>query len=164
MRWAAVFVVLAACGRLGFDPVGDDASGSATSDASATRDASATDVPVGGAGEACASAGVLVLGQQLTGQSLASATNDVMANLCPDGIDLVYALTASTSGTRTISLNADFTGAVVTSPLCPPSGANCSSFVANTPLNAPTSIPAGTTYVIVEKSSGAGTTFSLRVQ
>ena len=159
MRLAVVVIALAACGRIGFDPLGagDDGSGS-------SGDAMGGDAGSGYAGESCATAGVLVFGQQLTAQSLAAATYDVTAAPCAVGIDVVYRLTSATSGLRTFTIAADFGGALVTAQDCPPIGVSCSGFMANQMQNSMTSVQVGTTYVIVEKSSGTGTTFSIRVQ
>jgi len=148
-----MLVALVACGRIGFDPVGGTAG-----------DANDTDAAIGGAGEACASAGVLVIGQPLSGQSLAGAANDVSTAPCPDGVDVVYAVTSSTTAMRNFVIDANFSGALVVARMCPPIGFSCTGFIANTQQSSGMNIMTGTTYVIIEKTSGAGTTFSLSLQ
>ena len=157
-RW---IVLVCACGRLNFDPLGE---GSASGDGAAGGDTLGVD-SVAISGDSCANPRDIVIGQVFSSETLAGA-NDDYPGLCQVGPDVVYRFT-QTSGARQIDLLADFNGYVYIQTAgtgCPPTTGGCQSFVANTQYTGSPTISAGTRHILVEKTGGTGTSFSISVQ
>ena len=142
-------MVLVGCGRIAFDPAGDG------------------DAAVGsgsGTGDTCASARRLTVGEPLANQSIDGVANDY-GGLCGDGADVVYAFELTRGGMHMITVEASFAGAMSVGTSCPPSGlASCSSLSAGMPSSGGNTFAAGTGYVIIDKTGGAGTTFEIRME
>jgi hypothetical protein len=63
------------------------------------------------------------------------------------------------------AVDGTFDGALWTSQTCPPStGSICSAFAIGLPASNTRPLPAGTNYIIVDKSSGANSTFDVNLQ
>ena len=156
MRAASLVVLLAlsgGCGRVHFDPLDD---GIATGDAS-------SDGLAGGDGEVCATPRVLPIGSALADQTIGSA--DDYPGQCGGGVDVVYALVQPASGMRTVTVSGTFRGAMAISSTCPPSGTGtCGNFDVGTPIQTGIGLAAGTHYVVIDKISGTGTTFTIGIQ
>lgn len=152
MRALTIVVVLAGCGRIGFEPPGG---------AGTTVDAA---TPGAGNGELCATARTIALGMPLTNESIAGAADDHPGMFCGNGPDLVFAFDQPVMAMRTITITADFAGAAWVSRTCPPSGAGaCATFSAGQPAIAGGMYPPGRSYILIDKTAGAGTTFSVSV-
>ena len=164
----AWLLVIAACGRIHVDPLGG-AAGDARGDGTGAGDGAGLSdggVTGGSGGETCNEAREIPLGQTFTGQTIAGASND-FANGTPctmGGIEVVYSVITTTSGQRTITLTADFDGVLGVGSQCPIVSGTCLPFSANIAEMPKPTLPAGTTFLIVDKTSGPGTTFSLGVQ
>lgn len=148
-------VVMLGCGRIGFDPPGaTDARGDGTAPG---------DGLVGGTGETCASARAIAIGETLADQSIANADDD-HANGCSNGPDVVYVFTQPAMVARTIKITAAFTGAAALASTCPNASTTCADFTPTTPLDAQMNFLAGTAYIVVDKTGGSGTTFTISVE
>ena len=152
-------VGLASCGRIWFEPLGGGAPGDGSG--SSTSDVPAGTLPPGG--ETCTTATPIAFGTSGTG-SIAGATNDVQFPPCADGVDIVYQLSAATAGLHHIVIVPTFNGIMTTSTMCPPLTGGCAALSANMTGDEMASFEVGTNYVIIEKTSGAGTSFDLTIQ
>lgn len=142
------------CGRIGFDL--SEADG-------IDIDAS----PVASMNGTCATAAEIAIGTMLANQSV-DASNDVTPwGLCPDGPDVVYRVTVAETTMVSIVARASFTIQVTTSTSCPPTltgSASCYTTLANQDFQQSYTLSPGTTYIIVDKLSGSGTSFDIAVQ
>jgi hypothetical protein len=157
MRALVIASMLAGCGRINFDPLGEG-GGSGT-------DARGIDTPTGD-GETCMAARTIAIGDTFENQSIAGALDDHTL-ICPGGVDVVYQFTQPAAGTRQLQVLADFDGAAwvnTSGSACPPINGTCSLFVANLATNMMPNVSAGTRTIVIEKTGGAGTTFSISLQ
>lgn len=157
-------LVLVGCGRIAFEPLGSSADARGDG-ANAPGDGATAPFDTSGsiAGDTCATARPIAIGQTLASESIAGAADD-LGNACGNGPELVYAFTQPAMMSRTVSITATFSGAVRQSDVCPPVSTNCQSFAASSPKDAQMTHPAGTIYVMIDKTTGAGTTFTISLQ
>jgi hypothetical protein len=156
--WWLVLVACGACGRVGFDPLGNDAP---NSDGGTDGNSGGSG---GGSGEACATARRVAIGVPLA-VDIASATNDIPGRPCGDGPELVLAFEESAPVTRIIRFDAAFNGAFSLSTTCPLTAqAGCQTFASNSPVMLMSSVGAGTSYIVIDWLGGTGTTGTLRVE
>ncbi|HEY5925985.1 MAG TPA: hypothetical protein VIV11_30070 [Kofleriaceae bacterium] len=153
MRAWFALVVCCACGRVNFDPLGggDDQAGDGSTPS--------------GSGETCAEPRAIGAGMLLPDESLAGAGNDITNGPCVDGIEVVYRLDVTESREYAVTILATFDGGLWMSMQCPSAGGACVPYTANMSRLLNPIVDAGSTwYIIVDKTAGAGTTFSLAVQ
>ena len=144
-------VVLASCGRIGFDPLGGGPTG----------DGGGSGGSLAPGGEACANA--VTLTPPLSGTATFTGTSDDIAgtSLCPDvGVDIVYAI--SSTAVRTLHFAPTFSGQLILSATCPPVAFTSVCFPASPTMPADGNF-SGSGYFIVKKMPGGGTTFELDV-
>ena len=106
-------------------------------------------------------------GQTLADESIAGAGNDYSYQGCPDGIDLLYRLTLPAPQQFMITITPTFNGSISwSSTTCPPmlAGGTCVSYSQGSTYMR--MVPAGPTtlYIMIERTTGTGSTFSLAVQ
>ncbi len=144
--------MLAACGRVGFDPLGEGGDGGGSSGA----------VP----GDVCATAIDFGLGVTLSDVSIAGANDDYPAGFCGNGSDLVLRVTAPSAGQRFASATTSFDLGLMASAACPPPVGSCSRIGAGQGSGVQVSIDlvAGVNYIVVDRGAGSGTTFSIRIE
>ena len=152
MRASLALIVCCACGRINFDPLGgDDQSGDGGNPS--------------GSGETCADPRAIAATTVLPDESIAGATNDATTGGCVDGVELVYRFDVTASREYAVTILATFDGGLYIAQQCPPSSGSCVPFSANMSRLLNPILDAGETwYIVVDKTGGAGTTFSLAVQ
>lgn len=160
-------VVACGCGRIGFGrtdaAVGDPDAVDGVADALIVADAR---VGTGDNGT-CATAVEIPIGGSFANE-VVDASDDVAPwGVCPNGPEVVYRVTVPDATTISIVSTASFNGQITTGSSCPPSLAgpsSCYLTTANQLFERSYSLPAGTTYIIVDKLSGSGTSFAIAVQ
>lgn len=156
MRAWLLVGLLGACGRLGFDPQAGDpgADGGGGGDGAAA------------AGDNCADARDLVIGQPLSNQSIATARDDYIGIFCGNGPDLVYRFTQPVSADpRELDVLATFDGSIWVTPSCPPTIiGGCQTFANSLPYQQQSNFTPGTFYIIIDSVGGSGTTFDISVR
>lgn len=153
------------CGRIGFGRT-DAAVDDSRLDGSA--DALVVDARVGtGDNGTCATAVEIPIGSSFANE-VVDATDDVAPwGVCPNGPEVVYRVTVPDATTISIVATASFNGQITTGSTCPPTltgPSSCYTMTANQVFDRSYSLAAGTTYIIVDKLSGSGTSFSIAVQ
>ncbi len=161
-------VLVCGCGRLGFDPT--DVVTDARADVfGATADGPMlADARVGtGENGTCATAVDMPIGSVYANEQVDASDDVAPWGLCPNGPDVVYRITLPEPATISITATTSFNGQITTGTSCPPSLAgqsSCYMFPANQLYERSYSLPAGTTYIIVDKLSGSGSSFEIAVQ
>lgn len=157
-----MLLVACGCGRIGFDPSATDVNG-ATTDAAPALDGST----MLGEHGTCGTAADLAPGTSLA-NDMVDMTDDVTPwGLCPTGADVVYRVTVTAAVDLSITVTPSFNGVLATSRECPPplgGTSSCYTMSANQPYQQTYTFSPGTTYVIVDKLSGSGTTFDISLQ
>jgi hypothetical protein len=166
MRTELAIVVLCACGRIGFDPSNPHGDGGGLG--ASPDDGNASIGDASGIADNCAQARVLTLGVTLQSESIAGAKNDYPStdpSTCVDGPEVVYAYQQTTQQNRKITITTTFNGSYTFGWNCPPTiGGGCgdiSAYIFGTATDQP---PPGTAYIVIDKTSGAGSTFSIKVE
>jgi hypothetical protein len=167
MRLGWALLVLASCGRVGFDPLGGGGdggpgAGDGTTGGSDTG-GSETGDPV--AGEDCASAVDLAIGSSGT-ETFTGVANDVapLISFCPDGVEIVYRVTVGSTQDRMLHFKPTFDATLSTSSQCPPSGGGCQTVITNQTFDKSEQFQSGTNFIIIDKTGGQGTSFELGLQ
>jgi hypothetical protein len=96
------------------------------------------------------------------------ASDDVAPwGLCPNGPELVYRVTVTAAVSISIVARASFNVQITTSASCPPSligSSSCYTVAASQLFERSYSLSPGTTYIVVDKLSGGGSSFEIAVQ
>jgi hypothetical protein len=155
VRWRALvaMTISTSCGRIAFDPILDANPTSGADTGGAT-----------GTGENCSAPAAVTIGVPLTNRSI-GAVDDIPGGFgsCATGLDVVYSVTVATPTNVTVEIASDFNGGLIWDASCPPTSLICQSLVATTPYANAYSLSPGTSYFVISKSGGSGTSFDLSV-
>ena len=163
----AVLAALGACGRIGFDRDGDSDARPPIGDArigdsnEIVGDASIDASPP--QGDVCADVIMLQAGVTLANQTIAGASNNYSGNLCGDGPEVVFRFMAPVAGNRRVDLSTGFYGSLFVGTACPPVTGACNAFGPSTQNQMNPQMAAGVNYLILDRTSGAGTAYTITI-
>lgn len=161
-RWWQVcaIIVVAACGRIRFDPLGGADANNSNGDASGSGSGMAA--PAGG--ETCASAVDLPLGSTGTVTFTGTSNDFGTPGGCPNGVEIVYKVTQVSTTFHQVYLKPTFNATLSITNACPPAGGSCQTVIQNQTYNQSVQFQAGTMYITIDKTNTAGTTFDIQLQ
>jgi hypothetical protein len=142
---------LTGCGRIGFDVGGGDG---ANGDGDGSTSTTGT----------CSQPVAVPVGVLLDNQSIANPIETIDVFGTCRGPAVVYRITVPTATNADLDVLADFDGYLTVALACPPGFGTCQGFGANSPYTNPYTFQAGDTYLVLWKSGGSGTRFSVHVR